>query len=742
MIVSSAPGKVLLLGSYSVLEKGSPALVLAIGNRVEVKVKDFEKGRFLVRLSNFGLGFEGRIVNGKVEVSLREAELKIAGFVLNVIEIVYDFLHGQGFELQGFELVSNSDEVFSVSGEKSGLGSSAAVTVAAAAALMQFNGFNLKDDESIGLVHKIAQLANCLSQGKVGSGFDVASSTYGSIIYSRFSGDCIDKPSTDACLSSEWDFSIEKFSLPRNFRLVVASLDKSASTVNLASKVQEIFGKPHPQLILKELNDANVSAIRSLKQIMALENGADYNRFLEAAESNSFSNESIAFLEFKHACEKSRILTKKLGQLAGVEVESDEFTKLIEESEKNGAFVCRLPGAGGGDCIAAICLSDASVNMLESFWRSRGLKALNVNASNAGLKVEEIVQATAPCKLIIAGEHSVVYGGKAIALPVNLVNCISLKTIGLADGEGFSISFESSDGVKLACVRLEDNVLISDSEMGCEFFPAVAKFVVESEKVDLAQVRQRLVFKLDSSGFGKGFGNSSSFSACIAALLYSFFDFGLNDKRLFSAVQAGDKVAHGGKASGVDALTIVTGKSQTFFREFRDDGTVSLKFEPIQFALPKNCSLLAIVPKVNAERVQSTADLVEIFARSNGIAKQLNELSCGEREEVFKKFDSVVEKILVNLKEDGNAVELGRLFDENHELLKASGISSDLIELARRICFECGAFGSKLSGAGGNSGVVISLVSSDKVGLMKNALERNDFIVYNVEMAIRGVGLA
>ena len=40
---------------------------------------------------------------------------------------------------------------------------------------------------SLDLVHRVAQLAHCLAQGKAGSGFDVAAAVFGSCSYRRFS---------------------------------------------------------------------------------------------------------------------------------------------------------------------------------------------------------------------------------------------------------------------------------------------------------------------------------------------------------------------------------------------------------------------------------------------------------------------------------------------------------------------------------------------------------------------------
>lgn len=82
---------------------------------------------------------------------------------------------------------------------KTGLGSSAAMTASVVAAILHYLGAislpildsNRSRDNAtnsgLDLVHAIAQSAHCMAQGKIGSGFDVSASVYGSQRYIRFS---------------------------------------------------------------------------------------------------------------------------------------------------------------------------------------------------------------------------------------------------------------------------------------------------------------------------------------------------------------------------------------------------------------------------------------------------------------------------------------------------------------------------------------------------------------------------
>jgi phosphomevalonate kinase len=93
---------------------------------------------------------------------------------------------------------------------KTGLGSSAALITSLVAALLihlavvppsAFAGTGPDSLHARAVVHNLAQFIHCLAQGKVGSGFDVASAVFGSQIYTRFSPEVIRSLMDDAvCL--------------------------------------------------------------------------------------------------------------------------------------------------------------------------------------------------------------------------------------------------------------------------------------------------------------------------------------------------------------------------------------------------------------------------------------------------------------------------------------------------------------------------------------------------------------
>ena len=161
---------------------------------------------------------------------------------------------------------------------------------------------------------------------------------------------------------------LESASLPDEFRVAIANIAGESMSTSEAVKKWKAWKEQNAEendRLFKELNDENGRAIQALQE-------EDYD-------------------EFKTHFQKGWDLTALFGRKIGAPVSSPEFDKLVAESLENGAFACKLPGAGGGDSIAAFCLSDADKERLERFWASysgNALVPLNLSVSNQGVRIE------------------------------------------------------------------------------------------------------------------------------------------------------------------------------------------------------------------------------------------------------------------------------------------------------------------------------------------------------------------
>ena len=382
MVEAKAPGKVLWLGGYSVLEKPNIGYVTAIDAYVHANVNLLEgSNKVHIKAPDLDINVDGALnpETGKISI-VRTKELNL---LVTALEISLSYVISKGIKLDGISIETKNDAAFGyqiksnsvIKGvSKSGMGSSSAVTVATIAAVLKSYGLDINENDAL---HKLAQVSHSVATGKVGSGFDIAAATYGSILYSRHSPFILSEFPQNFTASDisdivhkRWDYVVKNFSLPPIFRSCMANFVGEATiTTSLVGIVNE-FKKRDLQAyknIIAEINESAEKAVIALSRIK---------------DENSTSS----IEEFVDNFEKSRLATKKLGRLSGADIEPDDITELIEESKRNGALVARLPGAGGKDSIVAISLGEDKANNLRGFWSKKSnLEVLDVFMQNNGV---------------------------------------------------------------------------------------------------------------------------------------------------------------------------------------------------------------------------------------------------------------------------------------------------------------------------------------------------------------------
>ena len=346
-------------------------MVSTVNAYAHVNIKSLKNNKIILNAPQLNLKTEGLIdyKNGKLDIKI-ESQLLL---LKCAVEVSLRYANAIGKTLSGIEVTTHNDDAFSYKLTnnkitKSGLGSSAAITVAAVKGVLKIYGF--EDNE---VIHKLAQVAHALATGKVGSGFDIAAATYGSIVYVRYSPEIVKSFPVEytnlqllELINKKWDYKIEKFLLPKQFRIVFATfINEAMITTKAVGSVSEFKLKNNKlyKKLITELNLENEKAINALSNF-------DSHRFLDAFD-------------------KGRVLLKKLGSYSNIDIEPDDCTELIEESKKNGAFACRLPGAGGKDAIAALCLNEKDEMQLRDFWSSKkNLQVFEIELESFGNKKE------------------------------------------------------------------------------------------------------------------------------------------------------------------------------------------------------------------------------------------------------------------------------------------------------------------------------------------------------------------
>ncbi|ADX83645.1 GHMP kinase [Sulfolobus islandicus] len=320
MIRVSSPGKILWIGSYSVVF-GGISHVIAVNKRVSCRLREIQE-RSLIFHTSYG-------------------DFKNSGNEL--INSVLDTFRERFTQLpQGYEIELYNDKEFILDGKKTGLGSSSAATVSLTACLYYAINGNLDLFE----IHKLAQIANFKRQKGIGSGFDIASAVFGSIIYKRF---------TDL---EKMDFYYEKLKLG-NYDMVLGFTGKSSETVGLVKKFVEKSNLEDFREIMRLIDEENNMAIKLVK----------LNKIDEAVEHVRLGRKYLNYIAER---------------IVGVKLVSKEEEELIKIAEEEGALIALSPGAGGGDSIFAL---GNDLSKVREAWKRRGITTIDVK-ENEGLKLD------------------------------------------------------------------------------------------------------------------------------------------------------------------------------------------------------------------------------------------------------------------------------------------------------------------------------------------------------------------
>ncbi len=298
---------------------------------------------------------------------------------------------------------------------------------------------------------------------------------------------------------------------------------------------------------------------------------------------------------------------------------------------------------------------------------------------------------TSPAKIILFGEHAVVYGYPAIAVPFTSVSTTVTASVGEA---GSGILIRAHD------LRQEFRVMRDNETFGGPLAFAVQVLLAEL-KVPLPD----LIFDIHSTiPVGGGFGSGAAVTAALMRELAASLDHPIDAAHLNALVYEVEKLFHG-NPSGIDNTTIVYERPVYFVR--------GQPPQPFQIGAPFQ---LIIADSGVAGSTMLTIEDVRRFREANPIAAG----------PIFERIGMLVDTARGHI-EAGTLDLLGALMTENHGLLRSLTVSSPLLDSLVSAALQAGAHGAKLSG-GGRGGNVIALANAP------DAL--------NISAALRGAGAA
>jgi mevalonate kinase len=289
---------------------------------------------------------------------------------------------------------------------------------------------------------------------------------------------------------------------------------------------------------------------------------------------------------------------------------------------------------------------------------------------------------SAPAKVILFGEHAVVYKQPALAVPVS-----SLRV---------TATIEPSDQFQVIASDIERE--ITSETLETQFEDALSKMVrLVLKHFDAAPPNSRIELHSEIP-VASGLGSGAAVSAALGRALALALQLELSDTELNGMVYEVEQMHHT-YPSGIDNTVIVYEQPVYFIR----DTTLQT------FEVSQPIRVLIADTGVTAPTAAAVEDVRKLFNQSPA-----------ETQFIFDAIGNTVQRAKQAL-ESADIRALGELALLNHELLQKLTVSSPELDQLVGVAVQAGAHGAKLSG-GGRGGNMIVFADEAQLPAIRDAL--------------------
>lgn len=297
-----------------------------------------------------------------------------------------------------------------------------------------------------------------------------------------------------------------------------------------------------------------------------------------------------------------------------------------------------------------------------------------------------MTQASAPGKIILFGEHAVVYGRPAIAVPLPSIRA----TVDID-----ALPSKDRSGIRVQAPDLDISFWLDEATQEDPLGQAI-HLAIEALQ---ATFPPNLCVTINSNiPIAAGLGSGAAVTVAIIRGLCRHFRRNLSNEQISRIAYEVERIHHG-TPSGVDN-TVITYEKPVYF-------TKDQPFE--RFNIQNGFSLVL----AHSGYSTPTSDVVDEVRDGWRNAKQ-------DFENTFESIGRIVDLAYGALKR-GDVALLGPLMDQNQLHLQRLGVSCDALEKLINIAKSAGAAGAKLSGAG-QGGFMIALVEPAEADAVMQAL--------------------
>jgi mevalonate kinase len=303
------------------------------------------------------------------------------------------------------------------------------------------------------------------------------------------------------------------------------------------------------------------------------------------------------------------------------------------------------------------------------------------------------VKASAPGKIILFGEHAVVYGHPALAVPVTQVRA------------EVDISQSAHPGIWIDAPEVGLHVELNELPANHPLAAAIHNLFFA---LDIDPFPSLIVRVSSTIPVASGLGSGAAVSVALLRALSTWLQRPLSDEEINAYAYDIEKLHHG-TPSGIDNA-VVTYSRPVFF----------VKDRPIELLQIRKPFTIVI----------GDTGLAAPTKDSVGDVRRLWQADGPRCEAIFERIGSIAREARTAL-EGADWQQLGALMDLNHALLQELTVSSPELDRLVSAARQAGALGAKLSG-GGRGGNMIALV--------REAGQGTQFEAGNVESALRSAG--
>jgi mevalonate kinase len=305
------------------------------------------------------------------------------------------------------------------------------------------------------------------------------------------------------------------------------------------------------------------------------------------------------------------------------------------------------------------------------------------------------VVASAPAKVILFGEHFVVYGEPAMVIAIDKRAYARAET-----RDDKRIYIHSSNLNLTACLEGE-NFKVEKGD------PKEARIKFEPVRLAVQKVLEKhgenvgLNIEINSTvPVAAGLGSSAAVVAAVITAVSALLSVDISKEEVFRITYEAEKIVHG-TPSGIDPAIATFGGALLF--------QMDTGFKPLEVKM----DIPLVIGDTGIER--STRVQVDKVRELRERYPQIMEsFTWAARQIVMRALEALKERDLETL---------GELMNINHALLYGIGVSDESLEWLINAARKAGALGAKLTGAGGG-GCMIALARNEKLEEVSEAIQR------------------